>query len=58
MAMAGLGSPADIWRWPVHYYMAVRNEYLKIVGVAEVDEGRTKLPEVAPGITIEETPDR
>jgi hypothetical protein len=32
--MAGLGSPARIWRWPLHYYMVVRSEFLKATGIA------------------------
>lgn len=34
MSMAGLGSPARIWRWPLHYYMTVRGEFLKATGIA------------------------
>ena len=52
MSMAGLGSPAAIWRWPFHYYMAVRREYLKILGVA-TDEPEKVKDEFAPGITVE-----
>jgi hypothetical protein len=52
MAMAGLGSPADIWRWPFHYYLAVKAEYLKIVGLVDREDPK-KLDEIAPGITVE-----
>jgi hypothetical protein len=53
MAMAGLGSPAEIWRWPFHYYMAVRAEYLKIVnpGSAEAAPSGDEVRIIAPGIT-------
>lgn len=52
MAMANLGSPADIWRWPFHYFMAVRNEYLKIMGMTPPDE-KPKGEMVAPGVYLE-----
>ena len=52
MSMAGLGSPATIWAWPFHYFMAVRREYLKIQGIA-TDEPEEKKQEIAPGIFVE-----
>lgn len=54
MAMAGLGKPDEIWAWALHYYVAVRNEYLKIVGLTGTAETpASDLEEIAPGITIE-----
>ena len=53
MAMAGLAAEAsDIWRWPFHYFVAVRREYLKILGLA-TEEPEEKKEEIAPGITVE-----
>lgn len=47
--MAGLGQVDEIWRWPLHYYLAVRREYLKVVGLAEqAPSGDTV--EIAPGV--------
>jgi hypothetical protein len=54
MAMAGLGKPDEIWAWAFHYYVAVRTEYLKIVGLtgtAGTPAGDAE--EIAPGITME-----
>lgn len=53
--MAGLGSPASIWRWPYHYYMAVRAEFIKVMsGAGEADEpSKGDIRVVAPGVTEE-----
>lgn len=54
MAMAGLGRPDEIWGWAYHYYLAIRREYLKIVGLtgtAGTPAGNVE--EIAPGITME-----
>ena len=55
MAMAGLGSPAEIWRWPFHYYMAVRAEYIRIMGGGGGEESapQGEVRVIAPGITEE-----
>lgn len=50
--MAGLGRPAEIWRWPFHYFVAVRREYLKILGIATQEEA-PKGEQVAPGVFLE-----
>lgn len=52
MAMAGLGSPAEIWRWPFHYYKAVRAEYLKIVGMVTHDDA-PRGEQIARGVYLE-----
>jgi hypothetical protein len=56
MAMDGLeGGRVDrIWRWPFHYWMAVRGEYLKIkTGRPAKSEPKGDVVEIAPGVTIE-----
>lgn len=53
MAMAGLGSPAEIWRWPFHYFINVRAEYLRIVGITSRDDEKGDKKEIARGITVE-----
>lgn len=49
--MAGFGSPADIWRWPFHYFMAVRAEWIKIVTPPPAKKDEDEGVEIAPGIT-------
>lgn len=49
MAMAGLGRVHEIWRWPFHYYMAVRLEYLRIISGPEAKSGAETV-EIAPGV--------
>lgn len=36
MAMAGLGggNPSTIWGWPLHYFLAVRKEFLAANNIA------------------------
>ena len=49
------GGPHVVWRWPMHYYLAARREYLKIVG-AVPDGGepeKSDTVEIAPGVTME-----
>jgi len=55
MAMAGLGKPSEIWAWPMHYYRAVRDEYLEIVQGPRPtqDDDGVERRTVGPGITIE-----
>ncbi len=43
------GYPHEVWRWPFHYYLAVRAEYLKIHGAVK----ETKAEEVMPGVSVE-----
>jgi hypothetical protein len=55
MAMSGLegGDPAAIWKWPWHYFLAVRREYLKASGLTPRDEpADDSTTEIAPGITM------
>lgn len=44
------GWPHEVWRWPFHYFVAVRREYLKIHGMAPQV---TKKTEIARGVTAE-----
>ncbi len=51
--MAGLGRAHEIWAYPFHYYIALRTEYLKIVGLTVTDGTPADLEEIAPGVTME-----
>lgn len=53
MAMAGFGRVDEIWAWRLHYYLAVRSEYLKIVGLTGTAGKPAGVEEIAPGITME-----
>ncbi len=58
MAMAGLGRVDEIWAWPLHYYLNVRREYLKIINPPKRDSGAsgervTERRVVGPGIQLE-----
>lgn len=44
------GYPHEIWQWPFHYFVNVRREYLKILGLSSQD---VKLDTYAPGVTVE-----
>lgn len=48
--MAGLGRVDEIWRWPLHYYLAVRREYLKVVGLGAEEKTPSDTVEIAPGV--------
>lgn len=56
MAMAGLGRVDEIWDWYLHYFLAVRREYVKITGLApgagKPEDGVTRRT-VGPDITVE-----
>lgn len=55
--MAGLGRVEEIWHWPYHKYIAVRHEYLKIVGPApEPEPDGDNVMEIAPGVFRTITP--
>ena len=59
--MAGFfgGWPHEIWAWPLHYYFAVRREYLKILNPPKTGSGGaggervTERRTVGPGIQLE-----
>jgi len=51
--MAGLGSPASIARWPFHYFIAVRIEYLRAIGLVTEAPKPDSVEELAPGVTVE-----
>jgi len=58
--MAGFfgGWPHEIWSWPVHYYLSVRREYLKIINPPKRDSGAsgervTERRTIGPGIQLE-----
>lgn len=61
MAMDGLGKVGEIWDWPLHYFLAVRQHWIVIKGLApgaeQAENGVTRRT-VGPGITVEtfETP--
>jgi hypothetical protein len=51
------GGPHVVWHWPMHYYLAARREYLKIVGAAPdggtSEEEDSNKVEIYPGVTVE-----
>jgi hypothetical protein len=59
--MAGFfgGWPHEIWSWPLHYYLSIRKEYLKIVNPSRDDDSGasgervTERRVVGPGIVVE-----
>lgn len=51
--MANLGRPAEIALWPLHYFIAVRLEYLRAAGLVRPAKKPDRLDEIAPGVTVE-----
>jgi len=61
LAMAFHRLPHEVWAWPLHYYLSVRHEWLKISGLASDGAGGDDDVErrtVGPDITVETIPAR
>jgi hypothetical protein len=53
-AWLGTGGSYVVWRWPLHYYLAERREYLKIVGLTRrPDETSQRRTGGHPNFTVE-----
>lgn len=53
------GWPHTVWAWPLHYFLEVRREWIKIAGLAPddtSDEDTSTRRKVGPDITVETIP--
>lgn len=47
------GWPHEVWAWPLHYYLNVQREYLKIVGITPRQEASKARTGGHPNFTVE-----